>query len=86
MYDLLGSTQRLEPNMARSTIKFGLFSLVATAHADSVVHWDLPSTADNTQAVAQGYLGFGIEMKSFPDFAGKLHFVIISVSRPSAVC
>jgi hypothetical protein len=35
-----------------------------------------PLTANNTQNVSQGFIGFGIEMASFTNFGGESHLTI----------
>ncbi|KAF2110073.1 hypothetical protein BDV96DRAFT_651226 [Lophiotrema nucula] len=48
---------------------FSLFQLAASA--DPAIQWDLSSvSASDAQSVSQGYIGFGIEAKSWPDYAG----------------
>ena len=41
---------------------------------DSEIHWNLSTTTGNAQSVNKGYIAFGIEMKSWPDYAGKISF------------
>ncbi|KAF9630695.1 putative glycoside hydrolase family 79 protein [Lasiodiplodia theobromae] len=39
--------------------------------ASSTIHWSPKPSAGNATTVDKGYIGFGIEMKSFPDYAGR---------------
>ncbi|KAF7358470.1 Glycoside hydrolase family 79 protein [Mycena venus] len=56
----------------RLFIQFFLFILAAALPASSLaaVKFNPPATPDKARTVAQGYIGFGIEMKSFPDYVG----------------
>ncbi|KAL1646950.1 hypothetical protein SLS58_003087 [Diplodia intermedia] len=46
--------------------------------ASSTVHWSPPVAAGDATAVDKGYIGFGIEMKSFPDYANALSNFLFS--------
>ncbi|KAL0260757.1 hypothetical protein SLS55_004447 [Diplodia seriata] len=46
--------------------------------ASSTVHWSPQVTAGDATAVDKGYIGFGIEMKSFPDYANALSGFLFS--------
>ncbi|GME22790.1 Glycoside hydrolase family 79 protein [Neofusicoccum parvum] len=65
----------------KSTLELSLLYLLSAAStaaaaenastaAATAIHWSPPHNATGATAVNQGYIGFGIEMKSFPDYAG----------------
>ncbi|KAB2568682.1 Beta-glucuronidase [Lasiodiplodia theobromae] len=43
----------------------------ASSTATTTIHWRPPSSAGTAPTIDKGYIGFGIEMTSFPDYAGR---------------
>ncbi|KAJ7173631.1 hypothetical protein C8R46DRAFT_1215556 [Mycena filopes] len=70
------------------TLFFALTALISTVVSqDAAVKFTLPATPDKAFVVPQGYIGFGIEMKSFPDYLGRAtpnkfsHFLLAQLSN-----